>query len=120
MSATAKNDAIESLIKKFSELTSNNSELTATIQKLANQLDRALSKNGRSDNTNASNGGKWPSWCAPDAYFFNCRYKLRKGRDSSTCNSGKGNPNHIKDATRQNTMGGRKANAGFFNTSNGK
>ena len=58
MAAMAKNDTIESLIKTISDLTSNNSELTATIKKLTNQLERDLSKNGRSDNTNASNGGK--------------------------------------------------------------
>ena len=63
MAATEKNDTIESLIKTISELTSNNSELAATIKKLANQLERDIGKNRRSDNTNASNinGGKWPS-----------------------------------------------------------
>ena len=106
----------------FSELTSNNSELTATIKKLTNQLERALGKNRRSNNTDASNinGGKWPSWCAPDAYCFTCGYKLRKGHDSGNCNRGKGNPDHNKEATRQDTMGGSKMNAGFGNAPNGK
>ena len=45
MAATEKNDTIESLIKTISELTSNNLELTATIKKLTNQLERDLSKN---------------------------------------------------------------------------
>ena len=45
MAATAKNDAIESLIKTISKLASNNSELTATTKKLTNQLERDLVKN---------------------------------------------------------------------------
>ena len=45
MAATAKNDTIKSLIKTVSELSSNNSELTATIKKLTNQLERAIGKN---------------------------------------------------------------------------
>ena len=63
MAATAKNDTIESLIKKISELNSNNSELIATIKKLTKQLERALRKNRQSDNTVTSNinGEKWPS-----------------------------------------------------------
>ena len=120
MAATAKNDTIESLIKTIIELTSTNSELTATIKKLANQLERAQNKNGRSKNTNTSNGGKWPHWCAPDAYCFTCGYKLGKVHDSTTCRQGMGNPNHIKEAMRQKTMGGSKANAGFGNAPNGK
>ena len=120
MAATAKNDTIESLVKMISDLTSTKSELTATVKKLTNQLERALSKNGRSDYTNPSNGGKWPSWCAPDVYCFTCGYKLRKGHNSSTCNRGKGNLDNNKEATRQNTMGGSKTNAGFGNAPNGK
>ena len=77
MAATAKNETIEILIKTISKLTSTNSELTATIKKLANQLERAQSKNGRSKNNGASGGGasgggKWTHWCAPDAYCFTC------------------------------------------------
>ena len=120
MAATAKNDTIESLVKTISELTNTNSALTATIKKLANQLERAQSKNGRSENNGASSGGKWPHWCAPDAYCFTCGYKLRKGHYSSTCNNVKGNPNNMKEETRQNTMGGSKADAGFGNAPNGK
>ena len=120
MAATAKNDTTESLIKKTSKLTSTNSELTATVKKFINQLERAQSKNGRSDNTNTSNGGKWPHWCAPDAYCFTCGYKLRKYHNRSTCNMGMGNANHIKEATRQNTMSLSKANEGFGNAPNGK
>ena len=120
MAATEKNDTINNLIKTISELTSNNSELTVTIKNLTSQLERDLSKNGRSDYTNAGNSGKWLSWCAPDAYCFTCGYKLRKGHNSSTCNRVKGNPDHNKDTTRQNTMGGSKVNAGFGNAPNGK
>ena len=60
MAATKKNDTIKIPIKTIRELTSKNSELTATIKNLANQLDRALGKNRRSNNTGASNinGGK--------------------------------------------------------------
>ena len=75
MASTAENDTIESLIKTISELTSNNSEFTATIKRLTNQLERVQSKNRRSDNTIASNGGKWTLWCALDAYCFTCGYK---------------------------------------------
>ena len=39
MEATAKNDTIEILVKTISELTRNNSELTANVKKLANQLE---------------------------------------------------------------------------------
>ena len=55
-----KNDTIEILIKKTSKLTSNNSELTATVKKLTNQLERDLNKNRKNDNTVTSsiNGGK--------------------------------------------------------------
>ena len=101
MAATAKNDTIEILIKTIIELTNTKSALTATIKKLANQLERAQIKNRRSENKGASSGGKWPHWCAPDAYCFTCDYKLRKVHDSSTCNHGKGNPNHMNEA-RQN------------------
>ena len=45
MAATEKSDTIESLIKTIRELTSNNSELTATIKYLTNQLERDLGKN---------------------------------------------------------------------------
>ena len=72
MAATAKNNNIEILIKMISELTSTNSELTATIKKLANQLERDQSKNRRIENNNASNGRRWPHWCAPDTYRFTC------------------------------------------------
>ena len=72
MEDTAKDDTIESLINTIIELTRTNSEITTTIKKLANQLERAQSKNGRSKNTNTSNSGKWPHWSAPDAYCFTC------------------------------------------------
>ena len=130
MAATAKNDTIESLVRTISELTTTNSALIATIKKLANQLERAQSKSGRNENNGASGGGasgdgasgngRWPRWCNSDAYCFNCGYKLRRGHDSSTCNNGKWNPNHMKEATRQNTMGGSTANEGFGNAPNGK
>ena len=58
MAATAKNDTTESLIKIISKLTNTISALTATIKKLANQLERAQSKNGWSEDTNTSNSGK--------------------------------------------------------------
>ena len=45
MAATAKYNTIKSLIKTISKLTSNNSELTATIKKLTSQLERGLIKN---------------------------------------------------------------------------
>ena len=113
---------IESLIKTINELTRNNSELTATIKNLTNHLERALGNNRRSKNTDTRNinGGKWPSWCAPDAYCLTCGYKLRKVHDSSNCNRGKCNPDHNKEATRQDTMGGIKMNTGFGNAPNGK
>ena len=120
-----KNDTIESLVKTISELTNTNSALTATIKKLTNQLERSQSNNGRSQKNGASGGGasgggKWPHWCAPDAYCFICGNKLRKVHDSSTCNNGKVNLNHMKEATRQNTMGDSTANADFGNAPNGK
>ena len=58
MAATAKNDTTDSLIKIISKLTNTISALTATIKKLANQLERAQSKNGWSEDTNTSNSGK--------------------------------------------------------------
>ena len=125
MAATAKNDTIESLVKTISELTTTNSAITATIKKLANQLERAQSKSGRKENNGASGGGasgdgKWPRWSNPDAYCFTYGYKLRRGHDSITCNNGKGNPNHMKEAMRQNTIGGITKNAVFGRDPNGK
>ena len=113
---------IESLIKTINELTRNNSELTATIKNLKNHLERALGNNRRSENTDARNinGGKWPSWCALDAYCLTCGYKLRKGHDSGNCNREKVNPDHKKEATQQDTMVSSKMNAGFGNAPNGK
>ena len=98
MAAATKNYTIESLVKTISELTNTNSALTTTIKKLANQLERAQSKNGWSENNGASSGGA----------------------SSGGANNRKGNPNHIKEATRQNTMGGSKEFTGFGNTPNGK
>ena len=57
MADMAKNNTINILIKMISYIASTNSDLTATIKKIANQLERSQSKNGRSENTNASNGG---------------------------------------------------------------
>ena len=57
MADMAKNNTINILIKMISYIASTNSDLTATIKKIANQLERSQSKNGRSKNTNASNGG---------------------------------------------------------------
>ena len=140
MADTAKNDTIESLVKTISYLTTTNSALKATIKKLANQLERLQSKSGWNEYNGASGGGargggasgggargggasgdvKWPRWCNPDAYCFTCGYKLQRGHDSSTCNNGKGNPNHMKEATRQNTMYGSTENTVLGNAPNGK
>ena len=57
MAAATKNYTIESLVKTISELTNTNLALTTTIKKLANQLERAQSKNGWSENNGASGGG---------------------------------------------------------------
>ena len=125
MATTAKNDTIEILVKTIREPTTTNSALTATFKKITNQLERAQSKSGQNGNNGASGGGasgdgRWPRWCNPNAYCFTCGYKLRRGHDSSTCNNGKGNTSHMKEATRQNTMGDRTAHAGFGNAPNGK
>ena len=125
MAATAKNDTIEILFKTTIKLTTTNSAPTATIKKLANQLARAQSKSRRNKNNGTSDAaasadGRWPHWCNSDAYCFICGYKLQRGQNRSTCNNVKENPNHMKKATRQNTMGGSTENAGFGNTPNGK
>ena len=130
MAATAKNNKIESLVKTIGKLTTTNLSLTATIKKLTSQLERSQSKIGRTEHNGASGGGtsgggasgegRWPHWCNPDAYCFTCGYKLRRGHDSTNCHIVRGNPNHKKEATRQNTMGGSTSNAGFGNTPNGK
>ena len=56
MAATAKNEKIESLVKTIIKITTTNSALTATIKKLANQLERAQSKSGKNENNGASAG----------------------------------------------------------------
>ena len=65
MAATAKNDTIEILAKTFSELTNTKSALTATIKKLANQLERAQSKSGRNENCGHWRRRHWRHihWC---------------------------------------------------------
>ena len=77
MAAMAKNNTIESLVKTISELTTTNSALTATIENLANQLERSQIESGRNKYNGASGSGasgdrKWPRWCNPDAYCFTC------------------------------------------------
>ena len=111
-------------------MTSTNSSLTATIKKLTSQLEKSQSKSGQNEHNGASGGGtsgggasgeaRCPRWCNPDAYCFTCGYKLQRDHDSTNCHIGRENPNHKKEATRQNTMGGSTANAGFGNAPNGK
>jgi len=152
--ATIKSDTMDALSKSLAEVTSannkltaTNAELSATILKLTNQLNRASNSNNNNNNNNSNNNGRrpgrnpnnnnnnnnnynnnngntdsndWPAWCDPDAYCYTCGYKVRKGHDSGTCPKAKDNADHKSNATRQNTMGGSKLHAGFGNRPNGK
>ena len=111
LAATAKNETIDSLAQAINELTSDNAELTVTVNKLNPQLDTELNQNRsrnnnnnnkdcNNQNNNNNNSQKWPSWCDPDAYCSTCSYKLRKVRDSRNCLRAKDDPDHKKEATR--------------------
>ena len=82
MAAVTKNKTFDSLTKSISDLTDakakltrSNDELSAAVKKLTNQLEAALkgndSSNTRTTNTR-SNGGNWPNWCNPGAYYHTC------------------------------------------------
>ena len=132
LAATMKSDTIDSLTRSVADLTATNTKLTNELTILRASLDRALKALNENKNDGGGGGGArgqqrtpknegtktWPAWCDPDAYCFTCGYKLRKGHNSKTCKFA-ANPNHKKEATRQNTMGGSKLNAGFGNAPNG-
>ena len=127
LAATMKSDVIESLTKSVAELTAMNNTLVEEVKKLREGLDKALkalrNNGGGGDGggdvcTQANRNGPWPSWTDPDAYCWSCGYKLRKGHTSATCRL-KHKPQHKKEATRQNTMGGSTNNKGWGNPPNG-
>ena len=115
MAATANSETIDAIAQSISKLTSINAEFAATIKKLTSQLETALKKN---INSNGDGESRWPH--NPDGYCFTCDYKLTKRHDSKTCRKDMSTPDHKKEATRQNTMGGSTSNAGYGNKPNGK
>ena len=115
MAATAKSVTIDAMAQSISKIMSINSKLTATIKKLTSQLETALNKN---INSNSGDESKWPN--NSDRYCFTCVYKVTKRHDSKTCRKDTSTPDHKKEATRQNTMGGSTSNAGYGNKPNGK
>ena len=114
MAATAKSKTVDAMSQSISKLTGSNAELTAKIKKLTSQLKTALNNN---INRNGGGENKWPH--NTDRYCFTCGYKLTKLHDSKTCQKGANNPDHKKEATRQNTMGCSTENAGYGNKPNG-
>ena len=115
MEATAKSKTIDTMAQSISNLMSINTKLTATIKKLTSQLETGLNNN---INSNSVGESKWPH--NMDRYCFTCGYKLTKRHDRNTCRKGADNPDHKKEATRQNTMGGSTENAGYGNKPNRK
>ena len=130
MAAVAKNETFDSLIKSISDLTAanakltgSNTELSAAVKRLTNQLEVALkgrnSNNTRTTDT-SSNGRNWNNWCDPGAYCHTCGYKLQKGHNSKNFPRAKDTPDHKSEATRRNPMDGSELNCGFRNTPKGK
>ena len=132
LEATLKSDTIDALAESISYLTKSNIaltqanvDLTATNKKLITQLEstkgrRIQHSNQPSNNTMTNENQEWPSWCEPDTYCFTCGCKMKKGHDCSNCPKARNNPNHKKEATRNNTMGVIRMNMVFGNSPNGK
>ena len=147
MAAVAKNETMEQMVKAIADLTASNTTLVAANKKLTDHLATTLSKLSITGNSSRGGGGTssrgsgggtgrakparvqtieaaddgktWPAWTDPDAYCHTCGYKLKVGHSSANCRF-KGNPGHKSCATRQNTMGGSKLNAGWGNAPNGE
>ena len=115
ISATTKSKTIDTMAQATSKITRSNAELTATIKKLTSPLDTALNKN---INSNDSGENKCPH--NPDGYCSTCGYKVMRRHDRKTCRKGARNPDHKKEATRKNTMGGSTENSGYGKNPNGK
>ena len=115
MAATAKSKTVDAMSQSISKLTSSNAKLTAKIKKMTSQLKTALN-----NNITSKCGGESKCPHNTDGYCFTCGYKVTKRHDSKTCQKGANNPNHKKEATRQNTMGGITGNSGYRNKPNGK
>ena len=130
--ATVKSDKIDDLAESMSDITKAKIALTnanidpaATNKKLTTQLESTKGRrnqqiNQPNNNTRTTEKQKWPSWWEPYAYCFTCGYKLRKGHDSSNFLKARNNPNHKKEANRNNTMVGSRMNMGFGNALNRK
>ena len=133
MAATAKQETMDSMVKTIADLTAANATLTKANLSLTQQLQKCQSsgstrnktRNGGGGGGNGNGGGAGagtsthPPWTDPDAYCYTCGYKLRKGHNSATCTKAKDNPEHKKEATRNNPMGGTLLNAGWGNAPNG-
>ena len=79
--------SISELTAANTKLTSSNSKLSAAVKKLTTELEAALKGRDISNTltTDTSiNGGNWPNWCNPGAYYHTCGYKLRKDHNSKT------------------------------------
>ena len=130
MAAVVKNETFDSLTKSIFDLTAanakikgSNTELSAAVKKLTNQLEAELKGRDRSNTgttDTSSNSNNWPNSCDPGAYFHTCGYKLQKVHNSKNCPQAKDNPDHKLEATLRNPMGGSRFNCGFGNIPNGK
>ena len=130
--ATLNSDTIDDLEESISDVTKSNIDLTkanvdlsATNKKFTTKLESTKGRciqhiNHPSNKTRTSKNKEQSSWWEPYAYCFTCRYKLRKGHDSSNCPKARNNPNYKKEANRNNTMGGSRTNMVFGNAPNGK
>ena len=116
--ATSKADTLDAMATSIGQLTTSIAELTATNKKLTSQLESALAKLKGGSNSTTKEKSEWPH--NPDGYCWTCGYKVSKKHNSGTCFKGKDCPNHKKEATRNNTMGGSTEGAGYGNAPNGK
>ena len=119
MATVAKNETFDYLTRAISDLTSTNAKLTgsnsefsAAVKKLTNQLEAALKGrnigNTRTTATNR-NSSTWPNWCDPGAYCHTCGYKLRKGHNSKNCPWAKDNLDHKIGGDQPEPHGGQSA-----------
>ena len=119
MAVTAKADTIDDMATSIGKLTTSNAKLTTSIKKLTSQLESALARvKGGNNSTTKVGDNPWPH--NPDGYCWTCGYKVSKKHNIGTCFKGKDCPNHKKETTRKNAMGGSTENAGYGNAPNGK
>ena len=110
--ATNEREVISQLTAAVAVLTTANTELaetkkilTADNKKLRNKVDRVLSsRSGRSSSSGRTFTMSNPGYFIVGTYCHSHGFHLRKTHTIATCSNT--DPNHKKEATRANTMGG--------------